>query len=351
MKRLFLIALMIVVVSTLFGGTASKKVIIDSDMGRDDILSILYLMKKPNVEIIGVTVTGCGETYLKDGVENALKLMTLGKQKADVYIGAATPTHYEHHFPASFKKDMSDILESNAKFPAPDRPVSSKKAWDYIHDTLETTEEKITILSLGGFTNLAMMLEKYPETRVDKIENIYAMAGAVFVDGNVASLNNAKKEWAQGPIYSTNKYAEYNVFVDPVAAKQIIDSDIPMTIIPLDACNYVLLERSYFSEITAKDPIATTVRYIIMEKTGTSSETVPVPIYDPLATMIMAGGLKPNQINPLNLTVHTKDTMQDNRSGQTYVDSTSPGGLINVVQGLSEAGFKEDFSRVINSDF
>ena len=351
MKRIFVLLLVIVTVSTLFGGIASKKVIIDTDMGWDDTLSILYLIKNPNVEIIGVTVTGCGETYLENGVENAIKLMTLGRQVADVYIGAATPTQYDHRFPASFKKDMSDIMGLSAKLPVPNRMVSPKKAWDYIHETLETTTEKITILSLGGFTNLAKMLEKYPETRIDKIENIYAMAGAVFVDGNVALLNNAKKEWDQGPIYSTNKWAEFNVFVDPVAAKRIIDSEIPLTIIPLDACNYVLLQRSFVNEITAKDPIAKLVSDIIMKKTGSSSEGIPVPIFDPLATMIMAGGLRPNQINPLNLTVHTEDTLQNNRSGQTYVDSNSAGGLINVVQGVSEYGFKEDFSRIINSDF
>jgi len=160
-----------------------------------------------------------------------------------------------------------------------------------------------------------------------------------------------QKKWDQGPIYSTNKWAEFNVFVDPVAAKRIIDSEIPLTIIPLDACNYVLLQRSFVNEITAKDPIAKLVSDIIMKKTGSSSEGIPVPIFDPLATMIMAGGLRPNQINPLNLTVHTEDTLQNNHSGQTYVDSNSAGGLINVVQGVSEYGFKEDFSRIINSGF
>ena len=351
MKRLILILLIVVAVSTLFAGTAAKKVIVDTDMGWDDTLSILYLMKNPDVEILGITVTGCGETYLKDGVENALKLMTLGKQKAGVYIGAADPIQYDHKFPASFKKDMSDIMGLSAKLPDPDRQFRSKKAWDYIHETLEATEEKITILSLGGFTNLAKMLEKYPDTRVDRIENIYAMAGAVFVDGNVSLLNNAKKEWDQGPIYSTNRWAEFNVFVDPVAAKRIIDSELPITIIPLDACDYVLLQRSFLNEITAKDPIAKMVSDIIMKKTGSSSEGIPVPIFDPLATMIMAGGLRPNQITPVNLTVNTTNTKKANHSVPTYVDSTSPGGLVNVVQGVSEFDFKEDFSSVINSEF
>jgi purine nucleosidase len=30
-----------------------KKVIIDTDMGWDDVLSILYLMKNPTIEIVG----------------------------------------------------------------------------------------------------------------------------------------------------------------------------------------------------------------------------------------------------------------------------------------------------------
>jgi inosine-uridine nucleoside N-ribohydrolase len=56
-------------------------------------------------------------------------------------------------------------------------------------------------LSLGGFTNVAKMLELYPDSNLGKLKGIYTMAGAVFVDGNVQALNDAQKQWDQRPIY------------------------------------------------------------------------------------------------------------------------------------------------------
>ncbi len=61
-------------------GDGGKKVIISTDMGWDDTLSILYLMKNPAIEILGVAVTGCGETDLRWGTIIAKTLMELGHQ-------------------------------------------------------------------------------------------------------------------------------------------------------------------------------------------------------------------------------------------------------------------------------
>ena len=55
----------------------TKNLIIDTDMGWDDILAILLLMKNPNYRILGITVTGCGETHLDAGTELARQLLTL----------------------------------------------------------------------------------------------------------------------------------------------------------------------------------------------------------------------------------------------------------------------------------
>ncbi len=45
-----------------------QNIIIDTDMGWDDVLAIALLVKNPNINILGITVTGCGETHLEDGV-------------------------------------------------------------------------------------------------------------------------------------------------------------------------------------------------------------------------------------------------------------------------------------------
>lgn len=326
-----------------------KRVIIDSDMGWDDVLSICYLLKNPSIQIVGIMVTGCGETNLRWGSIIAKTLMELvEKSEVKVCIGAKNPTKFEHKFPQSFKDDMNDIMGLLGSLnPKKTIEFDKRKAWEFLYDTLEESSEKVTILSLGGFTNIAKMLEKYPKAKIENIEQIYAMAGAVFVDGNVALLNNAQKQWNQGDIYSTNYSAEWNIFIDPLAAKKVFASTIPLTLIPLDACNYVVLNADYIDTITATDPIAIIVRNIFLKKTGDYDEGIPVPIFDPLATMIMAEDLKNYQFHKEYLDVNIEDTKINNHCGKTYI-VTKGSRKIKIVQGVSQLEFSKQFSKIIN---
>lgn len=326
-----------------------KKVILDSDMGWDDVLSTTYLIKRPDIEIVGVTVTGCGETDLRWGKIIALTLMELGNQKqAKVSIGTSTPLKYDHVFPKTFKYDMNDIMGLLGSLnPGLHLEFDKRPAWQFLSETLNDAEEEITILSLGGFTNIAKMMIEFPGTKLENIKEIYAMAGAVFVDGNVAALNNAKKEWNQGPVYGTNYHAEWNVFVDPLAAKKVFESEIPFTLIPLDAADYVILNPDYPDEITAKDDVATLAKNVLLEKTGGHSEGIPVPIFDPLATMVMAEGIDNYEIVETYLDVELKEKEKDNRCGKTFVTDRGK-RKIKVVQGVSQHQFRVNFANVLN---
>jgi purine nucleosidase len=277
--------------------------------------------------------------------------MELGNQsQASVCVGTSTPLKYEHEFPQLFKDDMNDIMGLMGSLnPSSDFDIDARPAWQFISETLEDTEDDITILCIGGFTNIAKMLDIYPSTPIDKIAGIYAMAGAVYVDGNVALLNDAQEAWNQGPIYSTNNVAEWNVFVDPLAAKRVFNTTIPLTLIPLDACDYVILSPDYVDAITATDPIATLAKNIFIQKTGDSNEGIPVPIFDPLATMIMAEGLGPYQSSLEFLDVNVIDTDVDNKCGNTYVVH-SGSRKVTIVQGVSQRAFADNFAKVINGE-
>lgn len=332
--------------------TKRKKVIIDTDAGWDDVLSLCYLMKDTSIEIIGVTVTGCGETNLRWGSIIVQTLMELGNQRnVTISLGTETPLQFNHTFPQSFKNDMNDIMGLLGTLnPSLTLKIDNRLAWDYLYDTLEDTEDKISILSLGGFTNIAKMLKRYPQAKVENIEQIYAMAGAVYVDGNIALLNNAKPQWNQGPLYSTNHSAEWNVFIDPLATKIVFESTIPLTLIPLDACNYILLDSMYFDRLSNCDVISELVKAIFLQKTGTHDEGIPVPIFDPLATIIMAGGLKGAQSYKKYLDVNLTESEINNQCGKTYV--TKKGSRkITIVQGVSQFEFGIQFAKVMNQAY
>lgn len=325
-----------------------KKIIIDSDLGWDDVLSILYLMKDPQIDILGLTVTGCGETNLRWGGVIAKTLMDLGKQtQAAVCLGTDVPLSGGHVFPQDFKNDMNDIMGLLGSLnPITNTPMDPRSAWEFMAQTLET--EKVTILSLGGFTNLAKMLTLYPQAKLENIEQVVAMAGAVFVDGNIAALNNAKPEWDQGPIYANNHSAEWNVFIDPLAAHQVFQSHIPLTLIPLDACNAVTLTPDFANQITANDALAWLAKNVLLEKSGGHAEgSLSVPIFDPLATLIMSGALQHVQSERYYLEVALNDTPVDNLCGKTF-PVVHGSRKISVVRGVSQHEFSAKYAAMMN---
>lgn len=330
----------------------TKKVFIDSDIGWDDVLSIAYLMKDPSVEIIGLGITGCGETDLGWGTIIAQHLLGIGNHATvPVARGTDVPLALTNVFPQPFKNDMNDIMGLLGTLNPTQLPaVSAKPAWELLHDTLKASTDTITVLSLGGFTTLAKLLELKPAASdLAKIERIVAMAGAVYVDGNVAALNGALPAWDQGSRYSSNHYAEWNVFVDPLAADIVFKSAIPLTLVPLDACNQVILDPSYTDKITATDPVATLVRNVFRKKTGDNAEgALPVPIFDPLATLLMTGAISANKTLSEYLSVVVEETAQDNHCGQLRVEHS---GLrtIDFVVGVSQTSFARQFANVINA--
>src|SRR5262245_2081040 len=58
-----------------------RPVIIDTDMGADDWLAILYLLRRPDIDVLAISVAGTGETHCAPGVRNALGLLELARYR------------------------------------------------------------------------------------------------------------------------------------------------------------------------------------------------------------------------------------------------------------------------------
>ena len=93
---------------------------------------------------------------------------------------------------------------------------------DFLIETLRGAEaDAVTVCALGPLTNIAMALVKAPEI-AGRIRELVVMGGACFELGNVTPA------------------AEFNIHVDPHAAAIVVDSGIPITMIPLDVTHQVL---------------------------------------------------------------------------------------------------------------
>ncbi|OQY44390.1 MAG: hypothetical protein B6242_12910, partial [Anaerolineaceae bacterium 4572_78] len=85
-------SLLLVACQTGTDESVSKPVIIDTDMGTDDWLAMLYLLQRPELSVKAITVTGTGLAHCEPGTQNALGLVALAEQSdIPVTCGRETP--------------------------------------------------------------------------------------------------------------------------------------------------------------------------------------------------------------------------------------------------------------------
>lgn len=202
-----------------------RQVIVDTDLAADDMLAILYLLSRPDVNVQAITLNGTGVTRCAAGLSNLRVLLeTVGRIEIPIACGRETPLQGEHVFPAAWR-DAAENFYGLALVPA--SAITPKQdAVELLAHALETSNEQVTILALGPFTNLAEAFAQQPAL-TQKIEMLYTMGGAVHVAGNVT----------EAPA------AEWNFYCDPLALAQVMATDVPITLVPLDVTNSVPVTR------------------------------------------------------------------------------------------------------------
>ena len=215
-------------------------VIIDTDCGRDDFMAIAFLLARQDVRIEAVTVAN-GLAHVRAGAGNVARLLELGgRGDVPVYIGRETPMRGHAAFPDAWRTS-SDKLLNGLKLPRARRAPEKQSAAEYLGARLGDRGRPVRILALGPLTNLAEALERAPG--VLRGVELVIMGGAVRVPGNLGDGDAFRTE---------NKTAEWNLFVDPGAAKLVFDSGARIRLVPLDATNQVPIDAAFLRELRLK---------------------------------------------------------------------------------------------------
>jgi purine nucleosidase len=199
--------------------TKSLPIIIDTDPGQDDAVAILLALASPEFEVLGITAVA-GNVPLALTEKNARKICELaGKPETRVYAGAIRPmirplvTAEEVHGKTGLDGPV---------LPDPTMPLQGQYAVDFIVETLMSRPAgTVTLCTLGPLTNIGLALVREPRI-ASRIKQIVAMGGGYFEQGNVTPA------------------AEFNIYVDPHAARLVFESGIPVTLIPLDCTHQAL---------------------------------------------------------------------------------------------------------------
>lgn len=251
-------------------------VVIDTDMGTDDAMAILFLLRRPEVEVKAITVTGAGLAHCEPGVRNALRLLTLAQAPAiPVACGRTTPLRGSHAFPEEWRQ-AADTL-NGISLPEPQGAASASTAVQVLTSTLEGSSEKVTVLALGNLTNLAEAFEAKPSL-AGRVERIYVMGGAVGVAGNVGDSAGG----------TPNPHAEWNIFLDPYAAARVLEV-APVSLVPLDATNHVQITEAFVQRLSQdrQKPEADFV-YQLLASDPAYVSSGTYYFWDPLAAVALA---------------------------------------------------------------
>ena len=197
-----------------------QKIIIDTDPGQDDAAAIMLALGSPqDVEVLGICAVA-GNVPLRLTSRNVRMVCELsGRPDIKVYEGASAPMERPlvtaEHVHGKTGLDGPDL-------PEPVMTVESQHAVDFIIETLmREPPGTVTLCTLGPLTNIGLALRKAPEIAA-RVKRLVMMGGGFFEGGNITPA------------------AEFNIYVDPEAARDVLASGIAITMIPLDLTHKLL---------------------------------------------------------------------------------------------------------------
>ncbi|MEM7258806.1 MAG: nucleoside hydrolase [Pseudomonadota bacterium] len=201
----------------------AKRIILDCDPGHDDAVAILLAMASPaEIELLGLTVVG-GNVPLHSTVLNARKLVTLANRQDRVFAGCPRPMMRDIVTAEHVHGDTGLDSGSGQPLGEPDVPVEDQHAVNFIIDTIRAEpEQTITLVATGPLTNVAVAFAMAPDI-VPRLQELVIMGGAGFEPGNITPA------------------AEFNVYVDPQAARAVFDSGAKLTMFGLDITHQMLI--------------------------------------------------------------------------------------------------------------
>lgn len=193
-----------------------KRVILDCDPGIDDSLAILFALKSPALHVEAIT-TVSGNLTADRAAANVLKTLDLiGARAIPVAAGMKTPL--VRPYPSDPFSHGEDGL-GNTRLPESTRKLDWRFAPDLLLDMVNRYPGEITILASGPLTNLALAYMKDPSF-AQKVGHVYFLGGAY-------GFNEYAYTFATGD----NPVSEWNVYVDPEAARIVFHSGMPLTAI------------------------------------------------------------------------------------------------------------------------
>ena len=237
--------------------------LIDTDTASDDAVAILMALAAPDVRVAALT-TVAGNVGLEQATRNALYTAQLCGVSAPVYQGAEKPLS-RRLITADWFHGRDGLGDHG--YPPPRRLAEKQHAVDAIISTVRSNPG-LLLVTLGPLTNIALALAQAPDL-VRNIGRCVIMGGAPCCEGNVTPA------------------AEYNMWVDPEAARVVFRSGLQIELVGWQLCRgpavIVPADIQFINEIgTELSNFAvecnSTARKAYLTQTGEDGISLPDPV-------------------------------------------------------------------------
>lgn len=205
-----------------------RRVIIDTDPGVDDAFALLLAMRSPELRIEGITPVA-GNVPLELTLPNALRMVEIAG-RTDIPVAAGADRPLERRLVTATYAHGENGL-GGAEFPLPKTKPVADMAADFIRQTVRKYPGEVTLVTLGPQTNVATALAADPG--LAKLIKGVVMMGGSLSGGNVTPS------------------AEFNVYVDPEAARIVFQSGIPISMVGLDVTRKTALTEAHVQRLEA----------------------------------------------------------------------------------------------------
>jgi purine nucleosidase len=246
----------------------SRTFLIDTDTASDDAVAIIMALRAPDVRVVAITVVA-GNVPLPQATRNALYTVELCGAEVPVYAGADKPLLRAYQN-ATWFHGTDGLGDHN--YPAPRQAAAGGHAVDAIIETVEANPG-IVMVTLGPLTNVALALAKKPSI-AEKVSRCVVMGGAPCCEGNVTPA------------------AEFNIWVDPEAARMVMNSGLRIELVGWHLCrgDAVLSDRDIAQVLAFNNPLAkfaiecnSQARHALRVQTGEDGICLPDPVAMSLA--------------------------------------------------------------------
>src|SRR6516165_11115686 len=281
----------------------TRTLLVDTDGGSDDVVALMMALRSSHVRVLAITVVA-GNVPVVQATKNVVYTVELCGADVPVCPGADKPLLRELVTAQWFHG--RDGLGDHGYAPTLQR-AASRHAVDAIIENV-LANPGIEIVTLGPLTNLALALSREPKI-IEAIGRCVVMGGAPCCEGNVTPA------------------AEFNIWVDPEAAKIVFRAGLPLEMVGWHLCRgaAALNEVDITGILALGTPVAEFAIHsnsvaAVAYRTQTGEKGISLP--DPVAMSI---ALRPELCTASSMHYVDVETTSDLTRGMTVVDRLGVG--------------------------